>query len=125
MGVGSAPPLTRWVVGYDYNGVGHANDRVPDSVTGHPTLHLRARGRPQVYPVPAIYRQVHLCHACSISGEHMTDSSQACGVVPGRGVRVIVVFAATDFRQATPGTTGCDRYLYNECHHSINQDTFT
>ncbi|CAN0472346.1 unnamed protein product [Ectocarpus sp. 12 AP-2014] len=122
---GNPPPLTWWVLGYEYTGVAHANDRVPDSITGHPTLNLRARGRPAVYPVSAIYRQVHLYHACSLSGEGETGSSHVCGVVTGgegsgRGAGAW----RHRFRQATPGTTGYDKYLLNECHHSINQDTF-
>ncbi|CAB1099245.1 unnamed protein product [Ectocarpus sp. CCAP 1310/34] len=72
---GNPPPLTWWVLGCGYNGVAHANDCVPDSITGHPTLNLRARGRPAVYPVSSNYRQVHLYHACSLSGEGEAGSS--------------------------------------------------
>ncbi|CAB1106243.1 unnamed protein product [Ectocarpus sp. CCAP 1310/34] len=120
---GHPPPLTWWVLGYEYTGIGHANDRVTDSVTGHPTLQLRARGRPEVYPVSAIYRQVHLYHACPLNGDPETDGSQFCGVAGGGGSSHGGVWRHR-FRQATPGTAGYDRYLYNECHHSINQDTF-
>lgn len=121
---GSPPPLTWWVLGYDYTGVGHANDRVPDSVTGHPTLQLRARGRPTVYPAEAIRRQVHLYHACSLRGDvdGGADASQFCGVVAGTG-RSNRIWRHK-FRQASPDTNGYDRYLLNEVHHSINQDTF-
>ncbi|CAB1112487.1 unnamed protein product [Ectocarpus sp. CCAP 1310/34] len=38
---GEPPPFTWWVLAYDYVGVGHGNERVPDSITGHPTLSLR------------------------------------------------------------------------------------
>lgn len=122
---GAPPPLTWWVLGYDYTGVRHGNDRAPDSVTGHPTLQLRGRGRPVVYPADAIHRQVHLYHACPLRGEHgADDSSHVCKevVVGGSSGRRRVW--RHYFREATPGTDGYDRYLVNECYHSINQDTF-
>ncbi|CAB1108532.1 unnamed protein product [Ectocarpus sp. CCAP 1310/34] len=122
---GAPPPLTWWVLGYDYTGVRHGNDRAPDSVTGHPTLQLRGRGRPVVYPADAIHRQVHLYHACPLRGEHGADDrSHVCKeevVVGGSSGRRRVW--RHYFREATPGTDGYDRYLVNECHHSINQDT--
>lgn len=118
----SPPPLTWWVLGYDYVGVGQENHRVADSVTGHPTLSLRARGRPVVYPVSAIHRQVHLYHACPLSSENGTESSHVCGPVAGGGSSGPVW--RHRFKQSTPGTGGYDKFLLNECHHSINQDTF-
>lgn len=117
---GTPPPLTWWVLGYDYTGTSNANDRVPDSITGHPTLQLRARGRPSVYPAETIHRQVHLYHACPLGSE--ADESHVCGVVPGTG-RAARVWRHR-FRLASPETNGYDRYLLNEVHHSVNQDTF-
>ncbi|CAB1107537.1 unnamed protein product [Ectocarpus sp. CCAP 1310/34] len=109
---GNPPPLTWWVLGYDYNGVAHANDRVSDSITGHPTLNFRARGRPAVYPVSAIYRQVHLYHACSLRGEGEAGSSHVCGVVTGgEGLGHGAGAWRHRFRQDTPGTTGYDKYI--------------
>lgn len=121
---GNPPPLTWWVLAYDYTGVRYGNNRVPDSITGHPTLQLRARGRPEVYPADSIYRQVHLYHACPLRGDVGTDSSHVCGEVAGTESSGLGRVWRHRFRQASPETNGYDRYLLNEVHHSINQDTF-
>ena len=116
---GQPPPLTWWLLGYDYVGVGPANDRVPDSITGHPTLRLRGRSRPVVFPVDAIVRQVHMYHCCG------ADGSFLCGETPGAAGSGRVRIWRHKFRLATPGSSnGYDRYLLNEVHHSINVDTF-
>jgi len=118
---GNPPPLTWWVLGYEYTGVRHGNNRTPDSVTGHPILQLRGRGRPVVYPADAIYRQVHLYHACPLRSEAGPDSSDVCKEEGAGGGNKVWRHC---FREATPDTAGYDRYLVNECHHSVNQDTF-
>ncbi|CAB1106921.1 unnamed protein product [Ectocarpus sp. CCAP 1310/34] len=84
---GEPPPFTWWVLAYEYVGVGHGNERVPDSITRHPTLSLRGRGRPKVYLVHAIRRQ-------------------------GAGSDRV---SRRKFRLALPGSSnGYDKYLLNE-----------
>lgn len=121
---GQPPPLTWWVLAYDYVGIGHGNERVKDSITGHPTLALRGRGRPRVYPADAIFRQVHLYHQCPLWAYEGSDRSHVCEEVDGaENSRARRVWRHR-FRLATPGSNGVDRYLLNEVHHSVNQDTF-
>ncbi|CAB1106014.1 unnamed protein product [Ectocarpus sp. CCAP 1310/34] len=105
------PPFTWWVLAYDYVGVGHGNERVPDSITGHPTLSLRGRGRPKVYPVHAIRRQVHMYHQCP-QGQDGAEGSRLCGETKGAGRDRVW---RLKFRLALPGSSnGYDKYLLNE-----------
>ncbi|CAB1106029.1 unnamed protein product [Ectocarpus sp. CCAP 1310/34] len=118
---GEPPPFTWWVLAYDYVGVGHGNERVPDSITGHPTLSLRGRGRPKVYPVHASRRQVQMYHQCP-QGQDAAEGSRLCGETQGAGRDRVW---RHKFRLALPGSSnGYDKYLLNKVHHSINQDTF-
>lgn len=95
-----------------------------DSITGYPTLQLRGRGRPLVFPVEAIRRQIHMYHQCPQRGEAGADGSFLCGEVQGVATGGECAWRHK-FRLATPGASnGYDRYLLNEVHHSINQDTF-
>ena len=120
---GEPPPLTWWVLGYEYVGVGEGNERVPDSITGHPTLLLRGRGRPLVFPVDAIRRQVHIYHQCPRRGDVDPGQAFVCEQTQGEG-RTTRAWHHR-FRLAHPGShNGYDRYLLNEVHHSVNQDTF-
>lgn len=121
---GSSPPLTWWVLAYDYTGVHRGNNRVPDSITGHPTLQLRARGRPEVYPADSVHRQVHVYHACPLRGDVGAGDSHVCAEVAGAGGSDGGRIWRHRFRQASPEANGYDRYLLNEVHHSVNQDTF-
>jgi len=121
---GQPPPLTWWVLAYDYVGIGNGNERVKDSITGHPVLTLRGRGRPRVYPADAIFRQVHLYHQCPLWAYEGSDASYVCKEVDGREDSGPLRVWRHKFRLATPGSNGGDRYLLNEVHHSVNQDTF-
>lgn len=122
--IGGARPLTWWVLGYDYVGIGAGNERVQDSITGHPTLQLRGRGRPLVFPVDAVRRQVHMYHQCPQRSEIGSNRTFVCGAREAGSTRRGRIWCHR-FRLATPGSSnGYDRYLLNEVHHSINQDTF-
>lgn len=120
---GEPPPETWWLLGYDYVGVGPQNSRVPDAVTGLPILKLRGRSRPLVFPVEAIRRQVHLYHQCPQRCEVGSDRSFVCETQGGNTDADLVW--RHKFRLAAPEcTNGYDRYILNELHHSITQDSF-
>ncbi|CAN0280331.1 unnamed protein product [Pylaiella littoralis] len=95
--------------------------RVPDSVTGLPTLALQGRGRLAVFPVVAIRRQVHMYHQCPQQNGEGAGSHFHCG--PQRDQEGSRKWRH-NFRLASPGSGGNDKYILNEVHHSINQDTF-
>ena len=57
-------PNTSWVLVFDYAIAGRGDRRLPDLATEHPTLILRGRGEPLIYPADAIRRHVHLYYAC-------------------------------------------------------------
>lgn len=118
---GEDPLLTWWVLAYDYVCVGSGNERVSDCVTGLPIVALRGRGHPLVFPVAAIRRQVHMYHLCPQRNDEGSDGEFHCGPqVVGGGTRAW----RHKFCLASPGSNGNDRYILNEIHYTINQDTF-
>jgi len=78
----------------------------------------------RVYPADAIFRQVHLYHQCPLWAYEGSDASYVCKEVDGREDSGPLRVWRHRFRLATPGSNGGDRYLLNEVHHSVNQDTF-
>ena len=114
-------PVTSWVLAFDFVTEGAGTSRSVDPVTQHPVMVLRGRGRPVVFPSDAIRRHVHLYHRCPGLEHPPADNAWVCGPEasgPG-GARVW----RHKFRLSAPGNGGCDRFLLNEFHHSLNRDS--
>lgn len=114
-------PLTSWVLAFDFVTEGAGTSRRVDPVTQHPVMVLRGRGRPVVFPSDAIRRHVHLYHRCPGEDHPPADNAWVCGPEssgPG-GAKVW----RHKFRLSAPGNGGCDRFLLNEFHHSLNRDS--
>ena len=91
-----------------------------DGATQLPLFSLRAdAGRPQVFPLRAIRRHVHLVHACPgpVAAEGCCGPTAAASTRAGGGRVWKHVF-----KLASSG--GRDHYLLNEDHHSIGRDSF-
>lgn len=114
-------PVTSWVLAFDFVTEGLGTSRSVDPATQHPVMVLRGRGRPAVFPADAIRRHVHLYHRCPGQEHPPADNAWVCGPEasgPG-GAKVW----RHKFRLSQPGNGGCDRFLLNEFHHSLNRDS--
>lgn len=137
---------TEFVLVFEYINVGVGNRRQTDPATKHPIMRLSAVGRPRVFPVSAIRRHLHLWHLCPTRLHPVNDEGQeidgdgeelpprrksaparallpstwACSIVTAPNGRKVW---AHKYKLATPGK-GYDKYLLNEHHHSIAQDSF-
>ena len=135
---------TTFVLGFEYVGAGSGPERCTDVTTQHPIMLLRGRGRPLVWPVSAIRRHVHLYHLCPSQLNPVNEVGEA---VDDRGKKIqghipttrtpsdgICCISASStgggavwrhkYRLANPSISSYDKYLLNEHHHSIFQDSF-
>lgn len=127
-------PSTSFVLGFDYATAGNGNVRLPDVTTQHPTMRLCGRRRPQVWPVSAIRRVVHPYHLCPSHLNPVDKEGKAllssrgeklvCGVAPSSTGGGQVWKHRYKLSRPAPSELGEDKYLLNEHHHSIFQDTF-
>lgn len=114
-------PLTSWVLAFDYVSDGVGSSRSIDPVTLHPVMILRGRGRPVVFPADAIKRHVHLYHRCPGLERPPAERALLCGPTASGGGEGKVW--RHKFRLAARGDGGCDRFILNEFHHSLNRDS--
>lgn len=132
-GQGASRPTTDFVLGFEYVTAGLRNARLPDVTTQHPIMLLSGRCRPRVWPVSGIRRHVHLYHLCPTQlhpvdefGKERPESSTAskwiCCI--GRSSRGGAQVWTHKYRLSYRSEQGYDKYLLNEHHHSLYQDTF-
>lgn len=142
---GSRRPTTEFVLGFEYVSAGIGQSRLSDVTTEHPIVLLRGRSRPLVWPVSAIRRHVHLYHLCPArlhpvneAGKNVDDSgtelrpSEELSERPCADWMCRIASSPTGggqvwkhkYRLANPSEPSYDKYILNEHHHSIFQDTF-
>lgn len=126
-------PETWWVLVFEYVSAGAGKSRLPDVATRHPIMRLRGRGVPTVFPADNIRRHVHLYHVCPCLGSGNVEGQEAderwvCGVAQDGSRSGTLVwrhaFKLSRRRGPKQRMIGEDRYLLNEHHHSIYQDSF-
>lgn len=134
-GTGDDRPITSWVLVFDYVTSGDGKSRLPDKASDHPTMRLRGRSDPVIYPAEAIRRHVHLYHACPCIPQAAGggvgappaapgDAQWECGLAQDRGGRFGGAKVWRHKYRLAASNKGYDHYLLNEHHHSISQDAF-
>lgn len=122
------------VLVFDYVPAGVGREQLPDAATEHPTVIWRGRQEHLICPADTIRRHVHLYHACPC----LHDAEGVGQVAPSdaRPVGERICGLAQESGGAFSGAKlwphkfklaygrGNDRYLFDEHHHSISQDSF-